>query len=99
MDLQHWLIVSKSEIIGEAGDKHYSGQAIPIVASSISCDPYSAVWYRRNGVPEDPWVSIRNHGDPAGELMVYGQGGRGSHSTILEDSGGMDVYIRKLTTQ
>ena len=95
-DLQHWLIVEKSEIIGDTGDKLYSGQAIPIIASSISCDPYSSIWYRRSGSPEDPWVSVRNHNDPAGELMLYGQSGSAGHNTALQNSGGMDVFIRKL---
>ena len=41
-------------------------------------------------------MSVRNHGDPAGELMVYGGDGNSEHNTILSDSGGMDVFIRNV---
>ena len=95
-DLQTWLIVDKSEIIGDTGDMFYSGQDISIVASSISCEPYTAVWYRRDGEAADPWVSVRNHGDSEGELMVYGQASSTEHNTALQTSGGMNVYIRKM---
>ena len=98
-DLKTWLIVDKSEIIGETGDKFYSGEDIPIIASSISCEPYTAVWYRRDGVAPDPWVSVRDQGDSDGELMVYGQASSSEHNTALQTSGGMDVYIRKMGTK
>ena len=39
--------------------------------------------------------TYRNHGDPAGQLMVYGENGSGDHPQLLQVSGGMDVYIRK----
>ena len=39
--LQHFLIADKSEIIGDDGNKYYSPGNIPIIASSIQCDPYS----------------------------------------------------------
>ena len=95
-DLQHWLIVKKSDVIGPNGNRWYSNHAISILASSISCQPYSAKWYRRQGDSKDPWVSVRNHGDPAGELMVYGGDGNNEHNTILTNSGGMDVFIRNV---
>ena len=91
--------MDKSEIIGETGDKFYSGQDIPIIASSISCEPYTAVWYRRDGVAPDPWVTVRDHGNSEGELMVYGQASSSEHNTALQTSGGMNVYIRKMGTK
>ena len=66
-----------------------------MVASSLKCEPYSATWYRRGGFREDPWVSIRNHGDPAGQLMMYGGDGKEEHNQVLKENGGMNVYIRK----
>ena len=95
-DLQHWLIVKKSDLIGPTGGSNYANQAIPVIVSSISCDPYGAKWYRRFGLAEDPWVSVRNHGDAAGQLMVYGGNSVGDHTTILANSGGMNVYIRSV---
>ena len=93
-DLAHWLIVSKLESIGSAGDKFYTGQAIPVIISSTSCTSYTAVWYRRQGEAGDPWVSIKNHG--AGEMMLYGGNSVAEHNDILTNSGGMDVYIRNV---
>ena len=88
--------MAKSDIIGPTGNTFYSNQAIPVIASSISCQPYSAKWYRRPSENTDPWVSVRNHGDGAGELMVYGGDGNSEHTTILANSGGMDVFIRNV---
>ena len=90
------MIVDKSEIIGDTGDKFYSAEAIPVITSSTSCDPYTAAWYRRDGSATDPWVSVRDHGAAEGELMVYGQASSAEHDTALQTSGGMDVWIRKL---
>ena len=95
-DLRHWLIVKKAEIIGESGDRWYSKHGIPILASSLSCQPYSAQWYRRQGDHKDPWVSVRDHGHAEGELMVYGGDANSEHSTILTNSGGMSVWIRNV---
>ena len=93
-DLNHWLIVDKLEIIGADGDKFYTAHPIPVIISSISCDSYTAVWYRRAGERTDPWVSIKNHGP--GELMVYGGNSVAEHNDILPSAGGMDVYIRNV---
>ena len=91
----YFLIVDKDEINGADGQKYYGPQSIPIVASSLNCEPYSANWYRRNGFREDPWVSIRNHGDGAGQLMIYGGDNKEEHNEVLKRNGGMNVYIRK----
>ena len=54
----------------------------------------SAKMYRRNGNLEDPWISLRDHADPAGPLMMYGGNSDVTKTDILEISGGMRVYIR-----
>ena len=92
---EYFLIVDKSQIIGEDGQKYYSPESIPIAASSLHCEPSASSWYRRDGAREDPWVSIRDHGDAAGELMIYGGDGKEEHNHILNNSEGMNVYIRK----
>ena len=94
MNKETWLIVDRSEVIGDTGDKFYSAGAITVAASSVSCDAYAAVWYRRSGSKEDPWVSVRDHNSREGELMVYGQSSSSGHTTALQASGGMGVYIR-----
>ena len=50
--------------------------------------------YRRNGHQEDPWVSVKDHQDPSGNLMVYGGNSKNEHNTVLQTTGGMRVYIR-----
>ena len=90
-----WLIVNKDDIIGPDGEKYYSNGLISIVTSSISGDPYSARWYRRKSTLEDPWVSVRNHTDPAGNIMLHGQNNARGHAKILNSNGGASVFIRK----
>ena len=52
-----------------------------------------AKMHNRENVPEDPWVSIRDHGERNNE-MVYGENASPDHNQILNTSeGGMDVYI------
>ena len=92
--LEHWLIVDKLELLGPGGDKFYTAHPITVLISSVSCESYTAVWYRRAGESTDPWVSINNHG--LGEMMVYGGNGVAEHNDILTNSGGMDVYIRNV---
>ena len=89
-------MVYKSELIGEDGEKYYGNQPIPVVASSDNCCPYSPRLYRRNGIKEDPWVSLRDHGYPGKEnIMVYGESSTGQWSQELQKNDGMNVFIRK----
>ena len=50
--------------------------------------------YRRNGELTDPWVSLKDHSDPAGNQMIYGGNSVTEHNTLLQVTGGMRVYIR-----
>ena len=91
-DFAHWAIVKKTDIF----DKSYTNDALAIQLSSISCFPYGARAYLRGGFPEDPWISVKNHDDPSGNIMVYGGNSVSYHNSILQTSGGMDVYIRNI---
>ena len=93
---EHWLVVNKDDIIGPDGVKYYANQHISIVGSSISGEQYTARWFRRPGQQEDPWVSLRNHFDPAGNGMLYGGKSSEGHAQILKKNGGANVFIRKL---
>ena len=84
-------------MIGGDGERYYGPGAINVIASSVSCEPYAANWYRRPGMAEDPWISIRSHGDPNGHLMVYGGSSNVHHTELLKTSG-MGVYIRRRPT-
>ena len=39
---QYWLIMKKDDLMGEDGNRYYSNHPIPIVASTLSSEPYSA---------------------------------------------------------
>ena len=94
MNCDHWLVVNKEDIIGESGEKFYSNKLVRIVGSSVSGESYTARWYRRKGVLEDPWVSLRDHNDPA-KVMLYGGKSSGGHVDTLMNNGGSNVFIRK----
>ena len=54
-----------------------------------------AKMYRRNGNPEDPWIGLRDHADPAGPLMMSEEINDNTNKTktdIPELSAGMIVY-------
>jgi len=89
---QYWLIMKKDDLMGEDGNRYYANHPIPIVASTLSSEPYSAKQYRRNGAREDPWISMCDH--PEG--IVHGEANYGGrvHRDLLRDGGGMNVYIR-----
>ena len=63
---------------------NYSNTDRDIIASSTYVDTSStAKWYNRNGVQEDPWVSITDHGVADSDCnMVYGEMS-GGHNCIL----------------
>ena len=63
-----------------------------ILGSSETSEPTQAKWYRRNGVLEDPWISIRNHGE-ADHDILYGAANHSLYTELLSH-GGADVYIR-----
>ena len=92
---KHWLIVSKDDIIGLDGKKYYRNGLISIVASSSSGEPYSAKWYRRKPYLADPLVSVRDHHDPAGNVLLYAGQKLMAHLEILRWNGGASVFIRK----
>ena len=47
-------------------------------------------------MPSDPWVSVRDHADPAGEIMIYGGGSIDKHIRGLKKNGGANVFIRNV---
>ena len=87
-DFKHWLIVRKTDLIGDDGEKWYSNEDVEIQASSISCVPYKAKMYRRVGQVEDPWVSFQDHHQIPSTSMVYGGNSAQGHDFLLEKSHG-----------
>ena len=93
VDFRFWLVVDRLDIMGEDGDLYYANQDVRILASSLSSTPYTAKWYRRSGVSEDPWVSLGDH--PEG--VLYGGNFYPLHQDKLVLGGGMNVFIKGIT--
>ena len=47
-------------------------------------------------MPSDPWVSVRDHADPVGEIMIYGGGSTDKHIKKLKNNVGANVFICNL---
>ena len=87
-----WLIAGKSAVFG-----NYNNAARLIYKSSTKSDSYTARWYRRNGNPEDPWISLNDHGPAIGQgNILYGENHyNGLHAeNILPAHQGANVFIR-----
>jgi hypothetical protein len=94
-DCTKWLEATKDSVIGG----YYSAAQRPILRSSLNDYAYSAEWYRREGTPEDPWISVIDHGPAiAQSLMLYGENNHGdgsSHASAVLNNEGADVYIKQ----
>jgi hypothetical protein len=88
-DMTYWLQCLKTSVSGS-----YSGVARPIIKSSSSSIPYSAIWYNRGPNGEDPWISITDH--PS--LVVYGEISSIVNTSLLNAYGGMCVLVRNSST-
>ncbi len=93
-DCKKWLVATKDEVIGE----FYTDDPRTIEMSSTNTNSYQAKWYNRDGVSEDPWVSIVDHAAaiPAC-LILYGEDSwNGDQTCSVEQNDGANVYIRKV---
>ncbi len=90
-DMTYWLYCLKTSVLGS-----YSNSARPIIKSSSSSTPYSALWYNRGGTnPEDPWIRIIQEDNSS---IVYGEYNNLDHSSLRNAYGGMCVLVRDSTT-
>jgi hypothetical protein len=87
-DYTKWVVAHKDSVIG-----WYNKQSRPILRSSSNSKPYKAIWYRRTGNPEDPWVSIGNYNSG----VVHGSASTTSNNAIPLANGGAKVFIRDST--
>ena len=102
-DHQKWVIASVEAVLGARDENSgefqgYSGQNRDIKMSSISSEPYQALWYNRKSVAEDPWISLTDHSLAVEEgNIIYGEAdfNLASHTSILLLHNGANVYIRK----
>ena len=67
--------------------------------SSTSSTPYTAEWYHRTAQPEDPWISLTNHGEAIGQgNLLYGENSYGgAHAAnVLPAHNGANVSPAKV---
>jgi hypothetical protein len=92
LNLQYWMRITKTAAIGAT----YEGANRSIISSSFSSTPYTALQYYRAGNPEDPWMSIKDHGTGgAAAQIVYGENSTIANTPLLIPvDGGMGVWVR-----
>ena len=97
---QVWLITTKAAIGGDAVSPpdYYANVPRTILSSSDSSRPYTALWYNRSYAPEDPWISVGDHGTAVRDnKLLYGENTFGAgwgHENILTSHNGANVFIR-----
>ncbi|MFN9897762.1 MAG: hypothetical protein ACK55Z_02980, partial [bacterium] len=99
-DCQLWLITTKEALGGSLNGRFYANEQRDILRSSNNDNPYTAAWYNREGVPEDPWISIIDHAEAIDAGMIlYGENSfnLASHAKVLQAHNGANVFIRKST--
>jgi hypothetical protein len=95
-----WLVATKDAVFGGGSSglsEWYGNQQRPILMASDNASPHTAAWYLRNGSPEDPWVSLTDHGSAIGQgNIIYGENNFASThaSAILPHHQGANVFIR-----
>ena len=90
-DLSFWLMADMSTVFTIGSDF-----PAPILKSSKSDTPYTALWYNREGKEEDPWASVNDHDDDD-PGMVYGGQSKTGHMEHLGDAAdgvGACVWVR-----
>jgi len=90
-DMTYWLQCLKTSVLGS-----YSNGARPIIKSSFSSTPYTALWYNRaTGAPEDPWIRIVQEDN---STVLYGENNNPDLSSLRNAYGGMCVLVRDSTS-
>ena len=90
-DMTYWLYCLKTSVLG-----NYSNAERPIIKSSFSSTPYSALWFNRaTGGQEDPWIRIIQEDNSS---IVYGENNNTDHPSLRNAYGGMCVLVRDSTS-
>jgi hypothetical protein len=88
LGMTYWLRCLKTSVLGT-----YDNAVRPIISSSFSSTPYSAIWYNRSyGI--DPVISIQNYPTQ----VVYIEDNSPNDLSLLPLDGGMCVLVRDSAT-
>ena len=96
-NFEKWLVTTKEAVLGS----FYANEEREILKSSKSPTPYKARWYNRDGVDEDPWISLTDHHDAiSSNDLIYGGNSFdwASHTNHIRLFGGMNVFVRALAS-
>ena len=92
-DETKWLIADRNVVTGY----WYANKPCRIYKSSTSSTSYTAKWYRRKRNFEDPWISLRDHGEAiwSGDI-IYGENEYGGiyAENVVSKNNGVNVFIR-----
>ena len=87
-NLNSWLVATKDTVGLPGANALYN-----VVKSSRTASAHQVRWYNRgNSNPEDPWISLNNHGGSSG--MLYGEDSYPAHAELLAAAdGGINVFL------
>ena len=98
-DCKVWLITTKDAVGGPFNGEYYENAQRKILRSSEKEHPYTAIWKNDEANPDDPWISVIDHGAAIGSgMLVYGENSfdeEGLYTKVLQDHNGANVFIRK----
>ena len=98
-DCKVWLITTKDAVGGPLNGEYYEDAQRKILSSSEKSHPYTAIWKNDEANPDDPWISVIDHGAAIGAgMLVYGENSFDAeelYTKVLQDHNGANVFIRK----
>ena len=89
--MTYWLRCLKTSVLGT-----YDNTMRPIISSSFSSTPYSAIWYNRTSTPIDPVISIQNY--PTQIVYIENNYADSLYMNLVSIDGGMCVLVRDSAT-
>jgi hypothetical protein len=98
-DCKVWLITTKDAVGGPLNGEYYEDAQRKILSSSEKSHPYTAIWKNDEANPDDPWISVVDHGAAIGAgMLVYGENSFDAeelYTKVLQDHNGANVFVRK----
>ena len=89
--MTYWLRCLKTSVLGT-----YDNTMRPIISSSFSSTPYSAIWYNRTSTPLDPVISIQNY--PTQIVYIENNYADSLYMNLVSIDSGMCVLVRDSTS-
>jgi len=96
-DFAHWVVINRDSLIVSG----YAPQILTLLQSDVSSSSYDVLYYNREEVAEDPWISNQDHfyldtwdgADLEEHSMLYGEAYYGGWLYWLVNHGGANVWL------